>query len=71
MGGPISVYPMTRGEQTLEGHHFPIEHPEFFANFVEENSVPVLKPLPHQPYIELNQGLGNAFEKFRTTKKEQ
>lgn len=69
LGGPISVYPMTRGEQTLEGHHFPIEHPEFFANFVEENSVPVLKPLPHQPYIELNQGLGNAFEKFRTTKK--
>ncbi|MEO6281757.1 MAG: SGNH/GDSL hydrolase family protein [Dyadobacter sp.] len=69
LGGPISVYPMTRGEQTLEGHHFPIEHPEFFANFVEENSVPVTKLLSHQPYIELNQGLGNAFEKFRTTKK--
>ncbi|WAC10694.1 SGNH/GDSL hydrolase family protein [Dyadobacter pollutisoli] len=69
LGGPISVYPMTRGEQTLEGHHFPIEHPEFFANFVEENSVPIVKPLSHQPYIELNQGLGNAFETFRTTKK--
>jgi sialidase-1 len=69
LGGPISVYPMTRGEQTLEGHHFPIEHPEFFANFVEEHSVPVTKPLLHQPYIELNQGLGNAFEKFRTAKK--
>lgn len=69
LGGPVSVYPMTRGEQTLEGHHFPIEHPEFFANFIEENSVPVAKPLPHRPYIRVNKGLGNAFEKFRTTKK--
>lgn len=69
LGGPVSVYPMTRGEQTLEGYHFPIEHPEFFANFVEENSVPVQKPLLHTPYITLNKGLGNAFEKFRTSKK--
>lgn len=69
LGGPVSVYPMTRGEQTLEGHHFPIEHPEFFANFIEENSVPVQKPLLHTPYITLNKGLGNAFEKFRTTRK--
>jgi sialidase-1 len=69
LGGPVSVYAMTRGEQTLEGHHFPIEHPEIFANFVEENSVPVVKPLPHNPYIEINKGLGNAFEKFRTAKK--
>ncbi len=69
LGGPVSVYPMTRGEQAMEGHHFPIEHPEFFANFVEENSVPVRKPLLHTPYITLNKGLGNAFEKFRNTKK--
>ncbi|KAA6441754.1 SGNH/GDSL hydrolase family protein [Dyadobacter flavalbus] len=69
LGGPISVYPMTRGEQTLEGHHFPIEHPEFFASFIEQNSVPVKKPLPHLPYIEINKGLGNAYEKFRTLKK--
>lgn len=69
LGGPVSVYPMTRGEQTLEGHHFPIEHPEFFANFIEEHSVPVQKPLLHTPYITLNKGLGNAFEKFRTTRK--
>ncbi|CAG5074343.1 hypothetical protein DYBT9623_05052 [Dyadobacter sp. CECT 9623] len=69
LGGPVSVYPMTRGEQKLDGHHFPIEHPEFFANFIEQNSVPVIKPLPHDPYIEVNAGLGNAFEKFKTTKK--
>ncbi|KQS25501.1 SGNH/GDSL hydrolase family protein [Dyadobacter sp. Leaf189] len=69
LGGPSVVYPMTRGEQTLEGHHFPIEHPEFFANFIEQNSVPVTKPLSHEPYMEVNAGLGNAFEKFKTTKK--
>lgn len=69
LGGPISVYPMTRGEQALEGHHFPIEHPEFFANFIYENSIPVAKPLSHAPYIEVNQGLGNAYKKFKITKK--
>ena len=68
-GGPISVYPMTRGEQELEGHHFPIEHPEFFANFIYENSFPVSMPLMHSPYIEVNQGLANAYEKFKTTRK--
>lgn len=69
LGGPASVYPMTRGEQTLEGHHFPIEHPEIFASFIYENSIPVLKPLKHQPYIEVNGGLKNAYDKFKTEKK--
>lgn len=69
LGGPISVYPMTRGEQEMEGHHFPIEHPEFFANFIEQHSVPVKKTLSHKPYIQVNKGLGNAFEKFRKEKK--
>lgn len=69
LGGPVSVYPMTRGEQEMEGHHFPIEHPEYFANFIEQHSVPVQKPLPHKLYIQMNKGLGNAFEKFRREKK--
>ncbi|HEV7378410.1 MAG TPA: GDSL-type esterase/lipase family protein, partial [Dyadobacter sp.] len=69
LGGPVSVYPMTRGEQTLEGHHFPIEHPEYSASFIYENSVPPAKPLGHRPYIEVNNGLFNAYQKFRTTKR--
>jgi sialidase-1 len=69
LGGPVSVYPMTRGEQTLEGHHFPIENPAFFASFIEQNSLPVAQPLVHDPYIEVNAGLSNAFEKFKTAKK--
>jgi len=69
LGGPVSVYPMTRGDQALEGHHFPIEHPELLADFIYDNSVPVRKPLPHMPYIEVNRGLANAYEKFKTEKK--
>ncbi|TDE12417.1 SGNH/GDSL hydrolase family protein [Dyadobacter psychrotolerans] len=69
LGGPISVYPMTRGEQTLEGHHFPIEHPELFADFIYNNSIPVQKILSHTPYIESNKGLFNAYTQFRNTKK--
>jgi sialidase-1 len=69
LGGPISMYPMTRGDQELEGHHFPIEHSDKLADFIFDNSVPVVKPLSHDPYIEVNQGLGNAYEKFKTTKK--
>lgn len=69
LGGPATVYPMTRGKQELEGHHFVIEHPERWANFIYENSVPVTTSLPHLPYIECNRGLTNAFEKFTKTKK--
>jgi sialidase-1 len=69
LGGPASVYPMTRGEQTLEEHHFPIEHPEYLANFIYDNSMPVVKPLSHLPYIEVNNGLYNTYQKFRITKK--
>lgn len=68
-GGPISVYPMTRGEQNLEGHHFTIEHPAFFANFIYQNSVPVQQLLPHAPYLETNRGMANAYHKFTTEKK--
>jgi sialidase-1 len=69
LGGPVSVYPMTRGEQALEGHHFPIEHSDKLADWIFDNSVPALRPLPHTPYFEVNRGLANAYEKFRTTKK--
>ncbi|SDL22482.1 SGNH/GDSL hydrolase family protein [Siphonobacter aquaeclarae] len=68
-GGPASAYPMSRGAQTLEGHHFPIEHPEQFADFLYDHSVPVAQPLKRQAYIEPNAGLGRSLEKFAATKK--
>ncbi|GAB2783558.1 hypothetical protein GCM10027275_29440 [Rhabdobacter roseus] len=68
LGGPISVYPMTRGAQTLSGHHFPIEHPERFADFIEQHSLPGQKPLPRTPYLVPNLGLSQSLEKFEKTK---
>ena len=68
LGGPVSVYPMTRGAQTLSGHHFPIEQPERFADFIEQHSLPVQKPLPRATYRVPNRGLNNSLEKFEKTK---
>ena len=41
----VMVFPMTRGKQELEGHHFPIETPEKIADFIFINSYPVVHPL--------------------------
>jgi len=38
LGGPFSIYPMTLGEQKLDGHHFPIEQPDQIVNFILSNS---------------------------------
>lgn len=40
-GGTATVVPMTRGEQELSGHHFPVEHPEKLADFIFTNCIPV------------------------------
>ncbi|WP_247235992.1 SGNH/GDSL hydrolase family protein [Telluribacter sp. SYSU D00476] len=69
LGGPISVYPMTRGEQKLDGHHFPIERPEQFADFIYQHSVPVQKVLATTPYLVPNRGLTNAYQTFISTGK--
>ncbi|HEV7346782.1 GDSL-type esterase/lipase family protein [Telluribacter sp.] len=69
LGGPISVYPMTRGEQKLEGHHFPIEQPEGFADFIYQHSVPVRKVLPSATYLVPNKGLASAYQTFTSTGK--
>ncbi|GAB3170120.1 SGNH/GDSL hydrolase family protein [Telluribacter humicola] len=69
LGGPISVYPMTRGEQKLEGHHFPIEQPEQFADFIYQHSVPVQKEVATTPYLVPNKGLANAYHTFTSTGK--
>lgn len=37
-GGPATIIPMTKGKQTLEGHHFPIEQPGLIADFIYRNS---------------------------------
>ncbi|AWO00316.1 SGNH/GDSL hydrolase family protein [Chitinophaga alhagiae] len=69
LGGPAAVYPMTRGKQNLEGHHFPIEHPERLADFIYSNSVPVQAPLQSSAYVKASASLAGAFRKFEETKK--
>ena len=61
LGGPTTVYAMSRGAQTLEGHHFPIEHPEWWADFITRHSVPVQKPLSSLAYVNIRAGLPNAY----------
>jgi len=39
LGGPATIYPNTRGKQTLKGHHFPIDDLRAGANFIR-NSYP-------------------------------
>jgi sialidase-1 len=50
-GGPATVVPMTKGEQELNGHHFPIEDPAAIADFIYKNNVPVKQPLNAQSFI--------------------
>ncbi len=68
LGGPAAVYPMTRGLQTLEGHHFVIEHLERWADFIQQHTYPVEVPLARSVYVESNRGLGAAFSKFEKQK---
>ncbi len=68
-GGIATVYPMTRGEQALEGHHFPIEHPEQIADFIYNNSYPVKKLLDPRAFHVVRSDLKNSFTRFTTEKK--
>ena len=60
-GGPMSVYPVAAGPQELQGHHVPIEHPEYFAPFIYDNSFPVKQPLPYGNYYEKGNQLSSFY----------
>ncbi len=68
LGGPAMVYSMSRGEQTLEGHHFPIEQPDRWADFIQQNSYPVQEVLSRERYLVPNRGVGAALSKFQNKK---
>jgi sialidase-1 len=69
MGGLATVYPMTRGPQELEGHHFPIESPGQIADYIMEYSYPVTHSIDPSRYISVRNGLQNSFLKFAKEKK--
>lgn len=68
LGGIATVYPMTRGPQNLEGHHFTIENPERIADFIAANSYPVKKIIDPSIYHQIRHGLQNSFIKFSNEK---
>ncbi len=66
LGGPATVFPMTRGKQELNGHHFIIEHPDQWADFIFKHSYPVKNPLPYHNYFEVRKGLSQFYEKIKS-----
>lgn len=68
LGGPVYVYPMTRGPQELSGHHFMIEHPDWWADFIFRHSFPVQTPLAYEDYFHSREGIPSALEKFEHQK---
>ncbi|WP_114937074.1 SGNH/GDSL hydrolase family protein [Mucilaginibacter endophyticus] len=69
LGGPMMVYPVTAGPQELNGHHFPIEHPEQWADLIMEYSYPVKKIVPYTDYFTIRNGLINSLNVFNAGQK--
>jgi sialidase-1 len=61
LGGIAIVDPVSKGPQELQGHHFPIEHTEWWSDFILKNSWPVKNRLKSQSYISPGSGLKNSF----------
>lgn len=59
LGGPATVVPMTKGKIELSGHHFAIENPQAFADFIYKNSVPVKNILKSEEFIHTYGSLNN------------
>ncbi len=67
-GGAISIYPVTKGPQELQGHHFAIDRPDYYASFIYDNSFPVKKILPYSNYYEKANQLRNFYNAVSTKK---
>jgi sialidase-1 len=69
LGGPATIMPMTKGKQTLEGHHFPIENPERIAQFIKFHTLQKRSPLPASDFHVLRSDFQQSFLKFKNEKK--
>ncbi len=68
LGGIATVVPCTEGEQSLKGHHFPIETPQLVADFVSYHATPAGELDPSR-YHSPRKGLKNAQYVFEQKKK--
>jgi sialidase-1 len=69
LGGPATIMPMTKGKQTLEGHHFPIEYPERIAQFIKFHTLNKQKPLNPTDFHIQRSSFQHSFLKFKNEKK--
>lgn len=69
LGGPISIHPVTQGPMELQGHHFTVDRPAYYAEFIYNNSYPVQKILPYTNYIKTAGGLNNFYYAATVNKK--
>ncbi len=68
LGGIATIYPMTKGPQNLQGHHFTIAQPEKIADFIADNSYPVQKIIDPSQFHQVRADLRNSFIKFTQDK---
>lgn len=59
LGGQVQVISVTNGPQTLSGHHFPIEQPGQWADFIAKHSLPVQHRLNDESFIHSYGNLSN------------
>lgn len=68
LGGKATIWPMTKGEKSLQGHHFLMENPEKIADFIEQNSKSAKSLLDAENFHQMRGGLSNSFRKFENEK---
>jgi sialidase-1 len=68
LGGPVMIYPMTRGTQTLAGHHYPIEAIQLWVDFIMSVSVPVQKIQDYSTWFTLRNGMNNSVNLIKEKK---
>jgi sialidase-1 len=68
LGGIATVVTSIGGEQSLKGHHFPVQTPRYVADFIKYHAIQDL-PLAAEDYHQTNWGLKNSPIKFKRNSK--
>jgi len=69
LGGPVSIHPVTQGPMELQGHHFNLDRPDYYADFIFNNSYPVKNILPYSNFFTMPGGLNNFYYAVTVKKK--
>lgn len=69
LGGPVSIHPITQGAIELQGHHFQVDRPGYYADFIVNNSYPVKKILSYSNYFKTAGKLNNFYYAVTVKKK--